>query len=300
MSQPREHMMKKAAVQAAFSSEELAMDLDELVALVWEKGEELYRDLPWRNTRDPWGVLVSEVMLQQTQVARVLTRWERWMSLFPTVDALAAADTATVLAEWQGMGYNRRALALKRMADQVSAEMAGQLPLTEKELIALPGIGPSTAAGVLAFAYDQPGVYLETNVRTVLIHHLFPESEAVPDKALRQILAQICPEKNVRGWYYALMDYGAELKKIVPNPSRKSAHYTRQSTFEGSRRQKRAELLRCVLADPGIGAKQLHALLDESERKAGRDVVDQELFDSILADMVKEGFFRVESDGYFA
>lgn len=300
MPKPREHMTKKAAAQAAFSSDDLAMSLDELVQLVWQKGEELYRDLPWRNTRDPWGVLVSEVMLQQTQVARVLTRWERWMNLFPTVDALAAADTATVLAEWQGMGYNRRALALKRMADEVSAMRAGQLPQTEKELIALPGIGPSTAAGVLAFAYDQPGVYLETNVRTVLIHHLFPEAEAVSDKVLRAILAEICPEKNVRGWYYALMDYGAYLKKTVPNPSRKSAHYTRQSTFEGSRRQKRAELLRCVLADPGVSAEALFGMLNESERKAGRDAVTPDLFESIVKDMVSEGFFRKEGEGYFA
>ena len=150
-----------------------------------ERGAELYRDLPWRNIDDPYGVLVSEVMLQQTQVARVMRYWERWMGLFPTVDALAAADTATVLDAWQGLGYNRRALALKRACEQCSAENGGHLPRTVDELVKLPGIGPATAAGVVAFAYDEPAVYIETNVRSVFLHELFPEARMSPTSSLR-------------------------------------------------------------------------------------------------------------------
>ena len=130
--------------------------IDEFVARVREQGNELYRDLPWRNTRDPYGIWISEVMLQQTQVARVLTRWERFMSRFPTVDALSAASTADVVEEWQGMGYNRRALALKRAADICSSEFGGALPVGVDELCKLPGIGEATAAGSRRFRATFP------------------------------------------------------------------------------------------------------------------------------------------------
>ena len=141
--------------------------LDDFVASMLARGDELYRDLPWRHVDDPYAVLVSEIMLQQTQVARVGRFWERFLSAFPTVDALAAAAVPDVLELWQGLGYNRRALALKRTADRCAAEGAGRLPETYEGLLALPGIGPATAAGVVAFAYQRPAVYLETNVRSV-------------------------------------------------------------------------------------------------------------------------------------
>lgn len=151
-----------------------AFDLERFVERVWAEGASRYRELPWRNIDDAYGVLVSEVMLQQTQVSRVLKHWERFMALFPTIDALAAADTAFVLEQWQGLGYNRRALALKRAAEQCSERYAGALPRTREELVELPGIGQATAAGVISFAYNEPSVYIETNVRTVFIHELFP------------------------------------------------------------------------------------------------------------------------------
>ena len=263
------------------------------MALVEEKGAELYRDLPWRNIEDPYGVLVSEVMLQQTQVSRVLRYWPRWMNLFPVVDALAAADTALVLETWQGLGYNRRALALKRACETCSAERGGHLPETVEELVALPGIGPATAAGVVAFAHDKPSLYLETNVRSVFLHELFPDFEEVTDKQIAPYVADTCPPVGARAWYYALLDYGAHLKTQVANPSRRSRHYARQGKFEGSRREKRSFLLKQVLAAPeGITAEELAARLDEHERAAKRVAVDHVLFDSILDELVAEGFFQ--------
>lgn len=278
-------------------------DLDCFVALVWRRGDELYRDLPWRNTREAYAVLVSEIMLQQTQVARVGRYWERFLTAFPTVDALAAAATSDVLEAWQGLGYNRRALALKRAADICAAQHAGRLPETYDGLLALPGIGPATAAGVVAFAYGKPSVYLETNVRAVFLHELFPDREKVPDKELAPLVEAVCPAedapagRDVRAWYYALLDYGAHLKRSGQNPSRRSAHYARQSAFEGSRRQKRAWIVRRVLAAPeGVSASAVLRDLNEAERAAGRDAVEAELFASIIGDLVEEGFFRKEGE----
>lgn len=272
----------------------------DFVALVRREGAKRYRDLPWRNIDDAYAVLVSEVMLQQTQVARVLTRWQRFLDLFPTIDALAAASTADVLEQWQGLGYNRRALMLKRTAEECARAYGGQLPRAAADLQRLPGIGPATAAGVRAFAYNEPGVYLETNVRTVFLHELFSARDQVPDRELVPLVAATCPENDARAWYYALLDYGAHLKSILPNPSRRSAHYTRQSAFEGSRRQKRAELVRLVLAEPGITTDDLAAQLNDAERAAGRDGVDAGTFASIVADLVSEGFFREQGGKFFA
>ena len=259
-----------------------------------EQGRLHRRDLPWRYIEDPYAVLVSEVMLQQTQVKRVLDYWPRFLELFPTIDALAAAGTSDVLEQWQGLGYNRRALALKRCADICAAEHGGRLPQTADELVKLPGIGPATAAGVVAFALDRPALYLETNVRTVFLHELFPGEEGVKDAALIPLVELACPADGVRDWYYALLDYGAHLKATLPNPSRRSAHHTRQSVFEGSRRQKRAELVRIVLAagPEGIDAAEAGALLNETERRAGRDGVGDEEIASIIDDLASEGFFK--------
>ena len=235
--------------------------VEEFVTLVAEKGRELYRDFSWRRTHDPYAVLVSEVMLQQTQVSRVEGRFDEWLAEFPTLDALAAAPLEAVLESWQGLGYNRRAIALKRAAEQVVATSGGEAPATlpadEVALRALPGIGPATAAGVLAFAFGQSSVYLETNVRAVFLHELFADQDGVPDREIVPLVAAAVDEASRQGispreWYYALLDYGAHLKRILPNPSRRSAHHTRQSRFEGSRRQKRAWLLRAVMADPGV------------------------------------------------
>ena len=194
---------------------------------VYAQGKIAYREMPWRSISDPYGILVSEVMLQQTQVSRALGRWERFMERFPTVEALALASAGDVLEEWQGMGYNRRALSLLRAARQIVA--ACEFPKEEHDLLALPGIGPATAAGIRAFAYNLPGVYLETNVRTVFLHELFPCETDVPDRALVPLVRASCPGDMPRNWYYALLDYGAWLKKTVPNPSRRSRSGTTAS-----------------------------------------------------------------------
>lgn len=298
------------------------MHNDPFRSLVRSEGVRLYRDLPWRRTCDPYKIWLSEVMLQQTQVARVETRWQEWLDRFPTVGDLAAAPVSDVLTAWQGMGYNRRALSLKKAAETIAQEYDGAFPRSVKELVALPGIGPATAQGIRSFAFDLPGVYLETNVRTVVLHHLFPDASEVSDKELTPIVEATCPaavctdevdEATVRlqlagrfadpqdardtprAWYYAMLDYGAYLKKTVPNPSRRAKAYTRQSKFEGSRRQKRAEAVRMLLEAQaqgmaGVTTGAVTMRLSEVELAAGRPSVDEALAASILEDLEREGF----------
>lgn len=268
-----------------------------LVTKVWREGKRLYRDLPWRGIDDAYAVMVSEIMLQQTQVARVEKYWQRFLSLFPTLDALASAETSLVLEMWQGLGYNRRALALKRTAEICSKEYDGLLPRTLDELLALPGIGKATAGGILAFAYQQPSLYLETNVRTVFIHELFPGRESVSDKEIEPHVQRTCSLDDPRGWYYALLDYGNYLKSTQVNPSRRSKHHTKQSKFEGSRRQKRAELVRFVLAKREVGFPEMVSVLTEFEKGQGRPAPDPDVVRSIASDLVKEGFFAQVGEG---
>ena len=292
-------MIIEGALEAPlFTSEPSDTDIVEFQAWVREAGQALYRDLPWRNTRDAYAIWISEAMLQQTQVTRVLSRWERFLRHFPTVDALASASSAAVVEEWQGLGYNRRALALKRAADICSAEYAGRMPEGVDKLVKLPGIGDATAAGITAFSRDVPCLYLETNVRAVFIHCFFRDAERVTDKELRPLVERACPAEDVRGWYYALLDVGARLKKDHKNPTRRAAAYTRQSKFEGSRRQKRAWLVREVMAAPGLSSAELLRRLNVEERKSGRDGVEGDEFESIMADLAREGFFHREGDGW--
>lgn len=279
---------------------DLTKEERKLVSKVWEEGERLYRDLPWRNTRDPYAIMLSEIMLQQTQVGRVQNYWDRFLGLFPTIDALASAETSLVLEMWQGLGYNRRALALKSCAEVCSQRYGGELPRSREGLVALPGIGPATAGGILAFAHNEPAVYLETNVRTVFLHHLFPGRDQVSDREISPYVQRTCSLDNPRGWYYALLDYGSFLKSTLPNPSRRSKHHSRQSTFEGSRRQKRAELVRVVLAQRKVTLEGLHGALAEFEAAHGRPEPELELTRSIADDLVKEGFFAKDGNRYRA
>lgn len=276
--------------------------LESFRGLVLERGRQLYRDLPWRRTRDPYCIWISEVMLQQTQVSRVDGRWQRWLGRFPSIEALATASAADVLDEWQGLGYNRRALAVLSAAQKVS-ELGGEMPRELNELVALPGIGPATAAGIRAFAFNLPGVYLETNVRTVFLHELYPEAVAVPDRELVPLVEATCPkdasnpDDDPRSWYYALLDYGAHLKKTVPNPSRRSRTHVRQSRFEGSHRQKRAMVVRSLLAHrEGVGVAQVALELSEQERNAGRESVPELEVLSILEELAGEGFCRAKDE----
>ena len=286
------------AARRAILPPEVPLDVAAFQAKVREEGRRTWRELPWRQTRDAYEIWISEVMLQQTQVARVQTRWEAWLDRFPTVDALAVASDADVLVAWQGMGYNRRALALHEAARQVSECFGGVFPDDREALLALPGIGPSTAAGIRAFAFDLPGVYLETNVRAVFIHELFPTAESVSDASLTPLVEAACPQVDVRGWYYALLDYGAWLKRSVPNPTRRATAYVRQSRFEGSHRQKRAFVLRTLLgarqaeACGGLGAAELAEALSAAELKAGRPTVGEDTVVALLEELRGEGFCR--------
>lgn len=203
--------------------------------------------LPWRHTEDPYCVLVSEVMLQQTQAERVIPKYEAFISRFPSPKELACAAPEEVLALWQGLGYNRRALSLQRAAREVVAR--GTFPATLEDLQALPGVGSYTAAAVIAFAYNKPVAMIETNIRRVYLHHFFPGKEGVADTELMPIIEETQDKNNPREWYYALMDYGSWLAKQVPNANVRSKHYTKQSAFEGSLRQLRGKLVRYFLAN---------------------------------------------------
>lgn len=208
-------------------------------------------DLPWRTTRDPYAILVSEIMLQQTQVDRVRQYFERWMKRFPTPAALAKASLPEVLKEWQGLGYNRRGKLLRECAKVIVEQHGGRVPENREELIALPAIGPYTAGAIRAFAFNEPEVFIETNIRAALLHHFFPRSKEVPDSKLVPILKKlILHAESPREWYAAFMDYGSHIKKANPNPSRRSKHHTKQSPFEGSLRKIRGALVRKLVDGP--------------------------------------------------
>ena len=255
---------------------------------VWSFYRTSGRQMPWRGIDDAYGVLVSEVMLQQTQVSRVADRWGEWMAVFPTIDALAAAPLALVLERWQGLGYNRRAVALKRCAEEVATRFAGVLPADPVLLATLPGIGPATAGAVACYAYRMPAPFIETNVRAALLHAFFADADDVPDSALVPIAEAVWDRDDPRGWGYALTDYGAHLKRTLPNPSRRSRHHTRQSPFEGSRRQKRARLLRAVLANPGSPAE---AYAEDAGIAAGDAL-------QLLEALAAEGFLTRSGEGW--
>lgn len=212
--------------------------------------------LPWRKTHDPYRILLSEMMLQQTQVDRVLPKYKAFLKKFPTLRALATASLADVLREWQGLGYNRRAKFLHEAAKAI-AKANGAFPRSRAELIALPGIGPYTASAMRAFAWNEPAVFIETNIRTAFIHHFFPKKKKVSDAETIRLIVQSLDAKNPREWYWALMDYGAHLKKTEGNASRRSAHHVRQKPFKGSDREVRGAILKTLI----FGAKTRRGLL---------------------------------------
>ena len=218
--------------------------------------------LPWRQTTDPYRILVSEIMLQQTQVDRVIPKYTAFIAQFPTPQALASAARSEVLTAWSGLGYNRRARFLHEAAIAVTHEYGGVFPKTYDELRALPGIGPYTAGAVLAFAHNIPISMIETNIRSVYLHEFFSEHGQVEDSELMPLIERTLNKKNPRTWYAALMDYGTHLKKTTANPSRKSKHHTKQSTFKGSRR----ELRGCIIRELGKGAQSSTVLAQTCNR----------------------------------
>lgn len=202
--------------------------------------------LPWRTTKNPYRILVSEIMLQQTQVNRVLIKYKSFLKKFPTVGILAQASLGDVIREWQGLGYNRRAKLLHVCAKIVSESHKGVFPKSFEGLVSLPGIGPYTAGAIMAFAYNIPIPIIETNIRTVFIHHFFNDDTDISDSDILRYVESTLDRKNPREWYAALMDYGTYLKQTVGNLNSKSKHYTKQSSFMGSDRQIRGAVLKLL------------------------------------------------------
>ncbi len=237
------------------------------------------RDLPWRKTKDPYKILVSEIMLQQTQVERVIPFYERFIERFPTADILAKAPLHDVLLLWSGLGYNRRAKNLHRAAKIIARDGF----LDQK----LPGVGPYTAAALDAFAHNKPTVFIETNIRTVFIHSgLLQKTRTVSDKEILPLVEEALRKSKMqpRDFYAALMDYGAFLKQKGIRLNSRSKHYTKQSKFEGSYRQLRGAILRALLQK----SLTLDEIIDVTGRKKS-DVI------RAIANLSKEGLISVRN-----
>ena len=244
--------------------------------------------MPWRETTDPYHILVSEIMLQQTQVERVLKKFPEFILAFPDFTALATAPLADILAVWQGMGYNRRAIALQKCAILVMKDYQGRLPEEVETLVTFPGIGRATAGSITAFAFNMPVVFIETNIRRVFIHFFFPGSATVGDAEILPLVEQTLYRNNPRVWYWALMDLGTSLKNTVSNPNRRSAHYSRQSSFHGSDRKIRGSILRILLEEHFMDDLDFVVRLGEDPGRVKR----------ILVTLESEGFIQRTGDGY--
>ena len=240
------------------------------------------RQLPWRDTCCPYYILVSEFMLQQTQVERVMSKYQEIIVSFPDVQSLAHATPRAVLLLWQGLGYNRRALSLHHTAKIILESYHGVIPSSVNLLTQLPGIGKATASAVVTFAFNIPSVFIETNIRRVFLHFFFQDREAISDREILPLVAKAMDRKNPREWYYALMDYGAMLKKSEKNPNIRSLHYRKQKPFEGSDRQLRGQFLRAILNKPDT---TLAVFL----KKTGNDPIRTR---KIIEKLQEEGFIQ--------
>jgi A/G-specific adenine glycosylase len=237
-------------------------------------------DLPWRKTRNPYRILVSEVMLQQTQVSRVSEKYIEFIRKFPSPRRLARAPLREVLRTWSGLGYNRRALALKRLAQTLVEEYGGGIPHNLDELRTLLGIGNATASAILTFAFNEPTIFLETNVRTVFIAFFFKRKRKVQDKEILPFIEETLDRHSPREWYFALMDYGAMLKRRH-NPSLKSIHHRTQGAFAGSTRQARGAIVH-VLTEKSFSLEEIVGVGKRTKKET----------EIILARLVKEGFLK--------
>jgi A/G-specific adenine glycosylase len=250
--------------------------------------------LPWRHTKDPYSILVSEIMLQQTQVERVIPKYHSFLHLFPSSHALSRASTKSVLQEWQGLGYYHRALRLQKTAKIIETQFQSVFPSNYQILLTLPGIGPTTAGDLLAFAWNQPTVIIETNIRSVFIHHFFNTSTSVSDSQIIPYIEKSLDRNNPRKWYWALMDYGAFLKtqKLVHNSQ--SRHYRLQSPFEGSNRQLRSSILKLVLERGPLNQTALHHHLGQKHSRATPSQINQN-----LTQLVSDGLIHHQENQYF-
>lgn len=266
------------------------MNIREFQKIIWQHYAAHGRLFDWRGVDDPYKVFISEVMLQQTQTARVAVKYPEFINRFPDFTALAHAPLKDVLLVWQGMGYNRRGMYLHKAAQIIMTQHQGILPNDPIILDSLPGIGAATAASICAFAFNRPTIFIETNIRAVFIHHFFHGCEKVDDKDIFPLVEAAVDHDNPREWYYALMDYGVMLKKSLVNPSRKSKHYTKQSKFEGSDRQIRGKILKILTVVPEpMSQENLICKIDKEPTRVSR-IIDQ---------MIQEDFIRVDNGQLF-
>lgn len=241
------------------------MKRDEFQELLWQKGSKLYRTMPWREDTRPYYVLVSELMLQQTQVDRVIPKFNAFIEAFPNEQVLARASLADVLKLWNGLGYNRRAKFLHEAAKMIAHNFSGVFPSTKEELLKLPGVGRNTAGAILTYAFNQPVVFIETNIRTVFFLHFFTHQEEVDDRDIAEILEKVIDTEHPREFYWALMDYGTWLKKNGAGAIKQSRHYKKQSALKGSVREVRGQIVR-ELTKGDKGSKELKAALGADAR----------------------------------
>lgn len=234
------------------------MNFNEFQQTIWSYYNKNKREFSWRQTTDPYCILVSEIMLQQTQTFRVEPKYALFIEELPTFKALAYVPFPYVLQLWKGLGYNRRALALQHCAKKVINEFSGKLPDDPKVLQTFPGIGYATSCSIAAFAFNKPSIFIETNIRSVYIHFFFKHRGDVTDKEIMPLVAATIDKENPREWYYALMDYGVLLKKHYKEINTRSKHYTKQSHFEGSDRQIRGKILECLLQYSTVQFEELH------------------------------------------
>jgi len=249
------------------------------------------RDLPWRHTTNPYHILISEVMLQQTQVDRVIPKYNSWLRRFPSLQSLASAPLKEVLKEWQGLGYNRRALNLHKTARILVDSFGGKIPKDRALLKTLPGIGEYTSGSILTFAHNTPLVLIETNIRSVFLEYFFSRRKnTIHDKELIPLIEESLMRKDPRKWYSALMDYGAHIKSTRGNANKKSVHYRTQSSFKGSHRELRAHLIDIIL----------HSSTPLTYKKIEKFISIETKYDvdKTLSLLEKEGFIRKKDKKY--
>jgi A/G-specific adenine glycosylase len=238
------------------------------------------RSFPWRETHDPYEILVSEIMLQQTQTERVVQKYQQFLEKFPSCEDLAQASVGEVISEWQGLGYYRRALNLHRAAQMVVRDFGAQFPTDVETLRTLPGLGPYTAAAVATFAFGSAVPMIETNIRALYLYCFFPERSSISDREVLEVVEATLDKRDPRRWFYALMDVGVELKRHRKKINHRSKHYARQSRFEGSHRQVRAAVLRLLTENPKVSRQALEKLIKYDSKRV----------DKALAELEREGF----------
>lgn len=245
------------------------------------------RKFPFRENITPYNVAVSEIMLQQTQTGRVAEKFLNFIDKFPDFRTLSQAQLEDVLKTWQGLGYNRRAVALKKIAEMIITDYNGDLPDSIEILKTFPQIGHNTASSIVTFAFNKPTIFIETNIRRVYIYFFFPGKNSITDKEITPILEKTMDCENPRKWYYALMDYGVMLKKTYPNLNKRSAHYRKQAPFKGSSRELRGRILKILINKENMKRGDLLKELKGVTSEKLKQILDQ---------LVKESFIKLESN----